>query len=626
MCGINGIMQFHRNMTRERMESIVAGMNAAIVHRGPDDDGVFSDDRVSLGMRRLAIIDLVTGKQPMSNEDGSLVIVFNGEIYNYRELKRILLGKGHVFATGSDTEVVLHAYEEYGMDFLRRFDGMFAFALYDLRKQELLICRDRAGEKPLYYRKTEEGFLFGSELKSLLRTGLVKGTIDLQALCLYLQLTYIPAPFSIIENVRKLPAAHYMRVTSGGSLEIHPYWDLVYDPKAEIDDYGECRRLLREALYSSVERRMISDVPIGAFLSGGIDSTIVTGIMAGLSSRPVETFTIGFHDRRYDESARAGIASEFHHTHHHVHFLDHEEARDGLAGILGFLDEPFADPSALPTFLVSKFARKFVKVVLTGDGGDELFAGYDRYSIGYYSRAYNAIPEFLRRHLIERMVFRLPDGSNVSRKARKVIRHSGKAIREQRMGLIALGMDPAELRCVMKPFDPAAGALGFIAEYYNKYSGADELSRTLYTDFKVSLEGDMLAKVDRMGMANSLETRLPLLGGDVIDAAVKIPAKYKMSHRRRKIILKETFSDLIPPRLRSASKRGFRVPIGEWLRGPWKGLVETSLDRDVIESQGLFDSSFVGRLIEEHMTKRIDRSNPLWSLIVFQKWRETSLR
>jgi asparagine synthase (glutamine-hydrolysing) len=613
-------MQFHQALTGNQLAATVSRMNASIAHRGPDDDGIFSDPFLALGIRRLAIIDLVTGSQPMYNEDRSLVIVFNGEIYNFRELKRELLGKGHGFATDSDTEVVLHAYEEYGMDFLDRLDGMFAFALYNLQSHELLVCRDRAGEKPLYYRKTREGFLFGSELKGLLRSGLVDRTLNLHALYQYFQLTYIPSPLSIFENIFKLPAAHYLKVSPTGDIEIKRYWDMTFDPKYVIHDYGQCKRLLRDALFTSVERRMISDVPLGVFLSGGIDSTIITGIMSKLSTLPVETFTIGFHDRRYDESDRARTVSAFHRTNHHVFFLDYREVLEELDTIIGYLDEPFADPSAVPTYMVSKYARKYVKVVLTGDAGDELFAGYSRYLIGHYAELYTMIPGCIRKNLVERLLDYLPNNSNFSRKARKVICNADNTVSEQRLNLMMLGLNSSELKSLMKSFNLSSCNMDFILEYYNKNQNIDELSRVLYTDFKVSLEGDMLTKVDRMSMANSLETRIPLLGKDVVDVAATIPVRYKISGGRQKIILKESFSDLIPPSLSAAWKRGFRVPIGDWLRGHLQPVLSKELDREKIESQGLFEYEFIDRVIREHMSGRIDRSNILWNLIVFQKW------
>jgi asparagine synthase (glutamine-hydrolysing) len=367
---------------------------------------------------------------------------------------------------------------------------------------------------------------------------------------------------------------------------------------------------------------MISDVPLGTFLSGGIDSTIITGIMSKLSSRPVDTFTIGFHNSQYDESDRARMVSDFHRTNHHVSFLDYNETLDGLETILGFFDEPFADPSAIPTYMVSKYARQFVKVVLTGDAGDELFAGYSRYLIGYYAGMYNVIPEFIRKNMIGRLLCHLPDKGNFSRKARKVISNSNNNIFDQRSNLMILGMNSVELKYLIKSFSPSNGHIDFIADYYNKYNNVDELSQALYTDFKVSLEGDMLTKVDRMSMANSLETRLPMLGRDVIEVATKIPKKYKITRRQQKIILKDTFADLIPPPLLAASKRGFRVPISDWFRGPLKAVLMKGLSRGVIESQGLFEYGYVEQLISEHMSKRIDRSNILWSLIVFQKWRD----
>lgn len=621
MCGINGYVQFDELMEEPKIISTINAMNNAIIHRGPDEGGLFVDRNVGLGMRRLSIIDLATGSQPIYNENNTIVIVFNGEIYNFQYIKKILLEKGHRFTTLSDTEVVLHAYEEYGAACLQHFDGMFSFAIYDMGKRLIFIARDRVGEKPLYYSADSTHIIFGSELKSLLSTRLINKKIDKTALNQYLQLTFIPAPLTIFENVYKLEPGHYMIIHLDGDIAIQRYWDVQYNNENLIEDYDECKNKLREALFSSVERRMISDVPLGAFLSGGIDSTTIVGIMASISSRAIDTFTIGFHEKEYDESHRAQLVADKYKTNHHIHYLDYNTALQELSVILDGIDEPFADSSVIPTYMVSKYAKQFVSVVLTGDAGDELFGGYSKYLISYYSDMYNRVPKFLRKHLFEKLVHAIPDNSSRIRKVRKVVENAGKDSYRQRRDLMCLGFKDNELDYLLKDTFKLTNSTGFIRSYYDKYLNlTDEISRTLYTDLHVVLEGDMLAKVDRMSMLNSIETRVPMLDKDVIEIASQIPSKFKIHHKNLKIILKDTFSDLIPKELLAASKSGFSVPIDIWFKGPLKNRLLSLLDRRYIEEQGLFNYNYVQLLLNEHFSNKQNRQNELWALLVFQWW------
>lgn len=621
MCGINGYIQFVELMEEQKIISTINAMNDAIIHRGPDEDGIFADTKVGLGMRRLSIIDLATGSQPIYNENKTMVIVFNGEIYNFQYIKKILLEKGHRFTTFSDTEVVLHAYEEYGAACLQHFDGMFAFAIYDMKKRDVFIARDRVGEKPLYYSADSKLIIFGSELKSLLRTQLINKKIDKTALNQYLQLTYIPAPLTIFESVYKLEPGHYMTINLDGEISIQQYWDVQYNNDCLIENYDECKKKLRESLFSSVERRMISDVPIGAFLSGGIDSTTIVGIMASISSKPIDTFTIGFHEKEYDESNRAQLVADKYRTNHHLHYLDYNTALQELRVILDSIDEPFADSSIIPTYMVSKYAKQYVKVVLTGDAGDELFGGYSKYLISYYSDKYNRLPKFLRKHLFEKIVYAIPDNSALTRKMLKVIENAGKDSYLQRRDLMCLGFKDSELDYLLKDSFKIRDGISFIKKYYDKYLNlTDEISRTLYTDIHVVLEGDMLAKVDRMSMLNSIETRVPVLDKEVIELASRIPSNFKIHRRNLKIILKDTFSDLIPRELLAATKSGFSVPIDIWFKEPLKDQLLELLDRQYIEEQGLFNYDYVQLLLEEHFSNKRNRKSELWALFVFQWW------
>lgn len=617
MCGINGFIQTKKRYTPEQSGKIVHAMNERIVHRGPDSEGLYADDICALGMRRLAIIDLEGGNQPIWNLTRTKCIVFNGELYNFKTLKEELTAEGCVFYTNSDTEVVLQGYEKHGTDFLNRMEGMYAFCIYDLSKKTWFLARDRFGEKPLYYCKTDEGILFGSELKSLLGSGLIEKKIDLDAMSIYFQLTYIPAPYSIIEGVYKLPAATYMTIDAEGNLDIERYWSLDLNNECD-DDYESCKKRLRDALYSSVEKRMVSDVPIGAFLSGGFDSTIVTGIMSDISSSPVDTFTIGFKEKQYDESALAALVSKQHNTNHHVLTLDWDCAMEDLPYILDHMDEPFADASLIATYEVSKMTRDYVTVALTGDAGDELFAGYDKYLISYYSDLYKRVPKLLRKGVIEPASKLLPANSTLRRKVDKVVSSAELDIYSQRKKMMSLGFKPDELHLLLK--DDIINRLEFIRELYEEYPGIDEQKRTQYVDVNVVLEGDMLAKVDRASMLASLETRVPMLDRTVAETAFGFRTDFKINKTDRKIILKDTFHDLIPDELFSAPKHGFGVPNGLWLQNELRSKLLEYSDKQFLEEQGLFNHEYISQVIAEHMSHKRNRCGELWAFFVFQYW------
>jgi len=621
MCGINGYKQCHPKLDKDQITSLLKAMNNHIIHRGPDDEGIYVNENIGLGMRRLSIIDLATGRQPIFNENKTLAIVANGEIYNYISLKQDLLAKGHGFSTKSDTEVVLHCYEEYGYESFNKLNGMFAFAIYDLVHEKIIIARDRAGEKPLYYYKGESCFLFASELKSIISTGLVNKKIDKKALNQFLQLTYIPAPLTILQDVYKLLPGHYLEFDKDLNLKIEQYWDVKYHKADLINDYDECKKRLRTTLFNAVEECMVSDVPLGAFLSGGIDSTTIVGIMSQIAKKPVNTFTIGYKDKQYDESDRAQKVSKLHKTNHHLYCLDYNDVLPELNKILDNIDEPFADSSILPTFMVSKFAGQHVKAALTGDAGDELFGGYNKYLIGFYSNKYKKIPKWFRDNIISRVLYALPCDKHIMNKARKVIDNAEKSVFEQHRDLMFLGFNQDELSHLLKENWIELNSTDFIRDYYYmQHETGDEMTRAFYTDFKVILEGDMLKKVDKASMLCSLETRAPILHKDVIELAARIPSKFKINSQKTKIIFKDTFKDLIPYELLTASKKGFGVPIGTWFRNELKADLVAELNRDKIEEDGFFDYKYISNILEEHFSKKIDRASELWSLYVFCKW------
>ena len=622
MCGINGIIQFNHKRTAGDLRNIVHDMNERIIHRGPDDEGLFADEFCSLGMRRLSIIDLAGGNQPIWNPDHTKVIVYNGEIYNFKVLREELIKAGYSFRTNSDTEVILLGYEEYGVEILNKLEGMFAFVIYDLNEKKWILARDRTGEKPLYYHIDPEKAIFASELKSITATGLVKKEIDTTALSQYFQLTYIPAPLTIFTGIRKLPPGHYMVIDADGGSEIKQYWHL----NSEIDPsigYEEYKKKLREALISSVERRMISDVPIGAFLSGGFDSSIVVGIMSLLSPGKVNTFTVSFDDKIYDESKLAELVAKKNNTIHTVLKISEEEILGNIPDLLGNIDEPFADSSLIAVNAISKKAREYVKVVLTGDGGDELFAGYNKYLLPYYGKRYKKIPKFLRKGVIEKSLNLLPSKSYRVMGIRKVINACGLDEVEQIRYMMSLGFKPDELKELIPGIDTET--MDFISEQYAFLSSADAQTRTQYVDVKTVLEGDMLPKVDRASMFASLETRVPMLDSKVIELAFDTPTEYKIKGKNRKIILKDTFRDLLPDELFRAPKHGFGVPVSDWLENSLKDQLLKYSDEEFLRSQGLFSADYIGKVIEQHMTHQIDRFSTLWSFYVFQNWYEREM-
>lgn len=618
MCGINGIYDLKRKFQEEQLYNLVHEMDEKIIYRGPNHEGIFHEDNLAMGMRRLAILDLQAGNQPIYNEDKSVVIVYNGEIYNFRQLREDLKGK-HKFYTETDTEVIVHAYEEYGMDVFDKLDGMFAIALYDRRVNQLILARDRMGEKPLYYYKNKETFLWGSELKSIIGTGIPEKVISKCALNQYLQLTYIPAPLTIYENIYKLMPGHCLIIKGDGETEEKAYWKLNPNPKHSKLTYEQAKEKLKTLLEKSVQNRMVSDVPIGAFLSGGIDSGTVVGVMSRLSEQPIETFTMGFKEKEYDERNRAKMVSDLNGTSHHEYVLDYNDILNAMDEILQYVDEPFADSSMLPSYFVSKFASEYVKVVLTGDAGDELFLGYSKYLIDYYSKKYRKVPRIVRR-IFEKIVRDIPDKSAATRKIRKVIDNANKDIFEQRLALMSLGFKEDERKQLLKNNYFDSESMDFVKQIYSELNDESEWKKTQYLDLKVVLEGDMLAKVDRMSMLNSIETRTPLLSRDIIEFAFQLPDEYKIKKKKLKRIMKDAFADILPSNFDRMKKAGFAIPLDYWFRNQLKGEVQQLLNQDFLEKQGLFDYNYIEKILEEHFSGKRNRKSEIWTLFVFQKW------
>ena len=612
MCGIAG--QFLRERNAELAE--ISAMCDEIRHRGPDQQGYYVEGRCGIGMRRLSIIDLTGGQQPLANEDGTIWVVFNGEIYNYLELHQELTARGHRFKTRSDTEVLVHLYEEYGTRGIEKLRGMFAYAIWDSRDRSLLLVRDRFGKKPLYYAVTGDGLYFASELKSLRAAG-VALDLDQEALRLYFLLNFIPDPWSPYRAVRKLAPGGWLRYRANGRVAEGRYWTLpcpAENPSPEANE-REVREQLREAFDDAVRVRLMSDVPLGAFLSGGIDSGSVVASMARELSAPVKTFSIGFEEPGFNELPLAALTARKWGADHHELIVRSDSA--ALAPKLArHFDEPFGDSSAIPTFLVSEFAARHVKVVLTGDGGDELFAGYDSFRNIQRRRRLDRIPLGVRR-AISSVADALPYsayGKNYLRmvsRATPLDRYFENASPQFFLSnLLAPGwMPPAES--------------GFLAQklaHCLPQNGADILTQALYFETAARLTGDMLVKVDRMSMANSLEVRCPLLDHNLAELAARIPHAWKLRNGRGKDIFIQAVGDRLPREILHQPKRGFGVPLARWFRGPLRNLLWDHLTGSPFLNRGMVSPAFVTHLLGEHDRGRRDHSHQLWSLLMLELW------
>ena len=620
MCGITGFIDLWdaSGRTAEDRAEILNRMCRIIRHRGPDDQGVMLETGVALGMRRLSIIDVAGGHQPISGEDGSVTIVFNGEIYNFLELKPDLEARGHKFKTNSDTEAIVHAYEERGPDCLKDLRGMFALAIWDDRARRLLLARDRAGKKPLYYTTTPKGTLvFGSELKTLLEHPDVERGLNVEALDAYLTLGYVPDPLSIFRHVHKLPPGHYLTFANG-TVSIKQYWDFDFrdeTPRSDDDYIAEVRALLDE----SVRLRLISDVPLGAFLSGGIDSSTIVALMARHMGQPVKTFSIGFHEDSYNELKYARLTAEKFGTDHHEFFVTPDICSivDELAW---HFDEPFADSSALPTYMVSKLARDYVTVVLSGDGGDELFAGYTRYVVDRKREGFGLLPKPFRERVMRPLSQRLPHATW----GRNYLHNVSLDPIARYLDSVSIFTSLNRNSLYTSDFSRQLEQGGYAGRLFQQLLGniqSDEpLDALLYLDSKTYLPGDILVKVDRMSMAVSLEARAPLLDHKLIDLVTGIPASLKLAGLETKHLLKKAVSDLVPAEILHRPKQGFGVPIQEWINKQLRSRLRETLTETRTRQRGYIDTHYVDVLLDEHERGRRDHSMSLWALFMLELW------
>jgi asparagine synthase (glutamine-hydrolysing) len=622
MCGIVGYLNLNGSAL-DPSEPIIREMCHSIEHRGPDEEGSTIIGPVALGMTRLSIIDLSTGQQPIPNEDKTIWIVFNGEIYNFHELQQLVLEKGHKLSTHSDTEVIVHLYEEYGVDCLQHLEGMFAFAIWDSNKQRLLLARDRMGEKPLHYGVFDGKLVFGSELKGLLAhpAASAKRELDLLALQKYLAMEYVPAPSSIFAGIEKLMPAHYLLV-EGGQLKTGCYWE----PKIVEQNWSEqeAQERLMALLRKSIELRLIADVPLGVFLSGGIDSSAIAALASGLSSEKLKTFSIGFKDASFDESAHAQLVSDHLGTDHHTAWFTPDLAESTLMELWEYLDEPLADASIVPTYFLSKMTKRNVKVALAGEGGDELFGGYPTYTAHTLANLWNGVPAIFRRGLIEPAIRSLPVSHNnlsFDYKAKRFISAAGQPALTRHlhwMGSFPLSEHPRLMRAGL-------ATLTREDELYKPHfaihgSTPDVVNEVMRLDLNTYLPDDLLVKSDRASMAASLEVRLPFLAYPLVEFALSLPSSLKIRGLKTKYLLKKAVTPHLPESIIKRPKKGFGIPVAKWLRSDFKPLVDELLSDSYIRHQQLFDYAYVSELLQQHMSGAADRRKELWTLFMFQMW------
>jgi len=627
MCGIVGIA----DLTGRRANHDVIGraMRDTLAHRGPDEAGERYDAPVWLGSRRLSIIDLADGHMPMGNEDGTVWTIYNGELYNFAELRTELEAAGHRFRTRCDTEVIVHAYEQWGTACVERFNGMFAFAVHDVVQQRLFLARDRMGEKPLHYYWDGTLLLFASEIKALLRHPDVSRTLDPLALSKYLTFEYVPAPHSLFASVRKLEPGHWMLLDlAGRGLTIQCYWDVpLTDDGINYQRDEDYAAELRDRLAAVVRARLVSDVPIGVFLSGGIDSSTVALYAAREHGRALEAFTIGFSDPTFDETRWATQAARSIGVVHHVERCDLDRVLPEIPTLLATLDEPLGDASYIPTYLLARFARRHVTVALGGEGGDELLAGYPTFQAMKLIRYYAIFPSELRA-IINSIAARLPVSlANISPdfKIKQLLRGTGVAA--EVMFFLWMGsFTEAEKRRLLSPavHNEIAGGNPFedVLDLIKRSNLRADLERTLYLCAKLYLQDDILVKLDRASMANSLEVRAPLLDHTLVEFIARLPMRLKLRRLTGKYLLKRAVADLLPRSLVNRSKKGFGMPVGRWINGAFGPIIDDALAPERLRRQGLFDPAFVANLLAEHRAGTRDNRKLLWTLYAFQVWHE----
>jgi len=620
MCGIAGFTQFHHHYGDEQA---LEKMGTAILHRGPDAGGVFLKGKIGLCHRRLSIIDLSeSGNQPMTSANGRYTIVFNGEIYNFQQLRKQLEDEGVEFNTKTDTEVILELYAKNGKEVLSQINGMFAFAIWDAEEQTLFIARDRIGKKPLYYFLDDNDIVFASELKAILTLPDIPRNIRTDSVYDFFAYQYIPDPKTIFENIFKLEPGHYLEI-SDDSIKKTKYWDISFSQQTSKSEQ-EIKNELQTIISDCTQKRLISDVPLGAFLSGGVDSSGIVAMMANNSDTPITTCSIGFDNKKFNETEFAKAVAEQYKSHHHE-LTVHKNVKDNLESIVSYFDEPFADPSLVPTYFVSELARQKVTVAIAGDGGDEVFAGYEKYTTDDIENNLRKLfPKVIRRTLFPPLSVILGKSHNsYLRKASSLLKSLSL---EPAMGFYITNSqitDDLWLTIIRDEIKEQIGSYHpsrITTDYYEQCDGKDHMSRILYTDMKTYLAGDILVKVDRMSMANSLEVRAPILDYELIEFAATLPSSLKFNNGEKKYILKEAFKDYLTDDILYRKKMGFSVPLADWLRGEIKSLTEQKLFNSSAGLCDYFKIDEIRKIWDLHQSSKRDYSTPLWSMLMFQMW------
>jgi asparagine synthase (glutamine-hydrolysing) len=618
MCGINGLLALNKI---DNLSEQLTAMNNLIIHRGPDAAGEFVEDSgnysIAMGMRRLSIIDLSTGNQPIYSEDSSKVIVFNGEIFNYKMLKEQLINQGCIFKTNSDTEVILKLYEKEGVQSFGKLDGMFAFSIYDKTIGKVYIARDFFGEKPLYYTKSEASFVWGSELKSLVKILPSKPEIDATSLSLYFQLTYIPAPFTIYKDIHKLEANHYIE------LDCNENKYLIIEIDKPISKFTfQSKKEATKVTHDLVQKSVLSrSIPLGTFLSGGVDSSVVSLCLAQQQEKKIDTFSIGFDKKSFDESDKSRLVSKLINSNHHEFIISEKNLTANIDEIILNFDEPFADSSALATYLVSKKTKDYVKVALTGDGGDEVFGGYNKYYMGKLNQKYTTlIPQSIHRRglsLANKLLASKEDSRGLKFKANRLL----KSINYEGdfyYNIISLGFNEYELKEIIQSNIYKPNTLNYYKNIINAKNNTIENFRAI--DKQLSLEGDMLVKVDRTSMLASLECRAPFLNKELWDFTNQLPDSYLINGWDKKHILKEAFKGYFPKEFLNKSKKGFGVPVGDWLRSELRSELLSYIDKVFIIKQNIFQFDVISKMVEDHLSSKMDNTFRVWTYYCFQKW------
>ena len=621
MCGINGLV--YKNAENTDVQNIIGKMNQKIIHRGPDEDGFFvehlEDKTIAFAMRRLSIVDLSTGKQPIFTEDKSKVIVFNGQIYNSEELKKTLVQKGFVFHTSSPAEVVLKLYECFGLEAFKMLDGAFAFSIYDKILGKIFIARDFFGDKPLHYQHSEKGLIWASELKSIISVLDKKPEIDNTGLNLYFQLTYIPAPFTIYKGISKLESNSFIEYdVNTNALKIHE----IHSEKIEKQQisFDEAKKNVRKLVEESVSSRSVSDVSLGAFLSGGVDSSIISLCLSKQSDSKIDTFSIGFDKKSFDETEKSRLVANLIGSNHHEFVISEKDLTAHLDEILLNFDEPFADSSALPSYIVASKTADYVKVALTGDGGDEVFGGYNKYLIGGINQKYtNLVPRFLHQSVLKvanALTKQKGDERGLKFKVRKAL-NSIDYDHSFFYNIIKLGFTDKEMSIYLNEKDRVKNLLAY---YQQRIPNPKNLTDFRNVDKMISLEGDMIVKVDRTSMLASIECRAPFLTREIWNYTLSLPDEYLLKGNNKKMILKKAFENEFPEQFLEKSKKGFGVPVGDWLRQGMRSELLSYIDDKFLEEQDVFDIQNIKKIVLNHLNSVEDNSFKIWTFYCFQKW------